>query len=389
MNDSAIHDKTAGTATLELMYGQWVGTTLEEKTGEVRNTLNIEKRLPRVAQILTYIPQNPNWRICTTAPFQDNGDMIVIESPDVRYFDLTTGNLVPIEEFLKQNKIEEPLPKKITYQLQERGRMLIGSFENDTGQKGTFKLVNTIHDPAAKADHTLTWENFKEFVTTNYLNRETVIFRGQPDNTYKLRTSFHRCQRNNLLRYMSEDVPKLRHAVNAVSSFYYPPNDFEHLGGLLSLGQHHGYPTPLLDWTFSPYIAAFFAFTESAQRSSPTTAARIFIFDYANWPWQPSPNIIIDPLPTIQFLVLSAHNNPRFVPQQSIASFSNVDDIESWIRNFEKDTQRKHLTVIDIPISERRRITDELRLMGITAGSLFPGIDGLCRSLKEKLFRCD
>jgi hypothetical protein len=180
-------------------------------------------------------------------------------------------------------------------------------------------------------------------------------------------------------------VPKLRHAVNAVSSFFYPRNDAEHLGGLLSLAQHHGYPTPLLDWTFSPYIAAFFAFTEFGQKPTPPSAVRIFVFDFMNWSAQPSPNLIIDPLPTISFLIPSAHNNPRFVPQQSIASFSNVDDIETWVRNYVKPTP---LTVIDIPISEKNRVIDELRLMGITAGSLFPGIDGLCRSLKEKYFTC-
>ena len=32
------------------------------------------------------------------------------------------------------------------------------------------------------------------------------------------------------------------------------------------------------------------------------------------------------------------------------------------------------------------RVMTERRLMGITAGSLFPGLDGACEELKEKLF---
>ena len=248
-------------------------------------------------------------------------------------------------------------------------------------------MVNTVNDPAARADFELDWQSFKEFVAKTYLKKNSIIFRGQPDNRYKLRTSFHRRDRNDLLQYLHADVPTLWHAVNAVSSFYYRPDDPEHLGALLSLGQHHGYPTPLLDWTESPYIAAFFACTEPLNKDKKADAVRIFVFDMRGWPSEPTPKIIYDPLPTITFHRFSAHNNPRFVPQQSVASFSNVDDMESFIREGEKETDRKHLTVIDIPITEKQTVLDELRLMGITAGSLFPGLDGVCRSLKERDFQ--
>ena len=79
-------------------------------------------------------------------------------------------------------------------------------------------------------------------------------------------------------------------------------------------------------------------------------------------------------MPCISFHRFSAHNNPRFVPQQSVASFSNVDDLEGFVSLHEKTAGSKNLTLSDIPIEEKQKVIDELRLMGITAGSSFsPG----------------
>jgi FRG domain len=367
-------------------YGQWVGWSRPENGVEGNTIVNFEKRSPGKAQILGFSPQNPAIRTSTDAVIQESNDIMVIESPNTRVFDWQNGQLIPVAQFLANQKIKIPVAKRTTYKLTGRGRITAGSWETDLGEKGIFHLENTIYDPPAKADKTLDWKEFKEFVIGNYLNRESVLFRGQPDSTYKLRTSFHRSHRNNLTKYVDEDVPRLRHSVNAVSNFYYQNNNGEHLGALLSLAQHHGYPTPLLDWTSSPYVAAYFAFTESASKEKPPTAARIFVFDMEQWTSPPSVNLMYEPISNITFLRFDAHNNPRSIPQQSIASLSNVDDIETHVRSVEKGSGRRHLTVIDIPTSERKTVLSELRLMGITPGSLFPGLDGVCRSLKAQYF---
>ena len=77
--------------------------------------------------------------------------------------------------------------------------------------------------------------------------------------------------------------------------------------------------------------------------------------------------------------------NPRALPQQSVVTSTNISDIESWLDSI-TPVHQKYLTKIDIPISERKKVMTELTKMGITSASLFPGIEGTCKALKEKYF---
>jgi hypothetical protein len=81
-----------------------------------------------------------------------------------------------------------------------------------------------------------------------------------------------------------------------------------------------------------------------------------------------------------------AIDNERLVPQQSISSVTNIDDIETYIRERERESALRYLRIIDLPIRQRPRVMRELSTMGITAGSLFPGFDGTCEELKERNF---
>lgn len=161
-----------------------------------------------------------------------------------------------------------------------------------------------------------------------------------------------------------------------------------HNAAFYNLIQHHGYPTPLLDWTYSPFIGAFFAYREM---TSPNAASqdriRIFVFDKMNWIKDFEQQYLLTPAKANFTLVEPlALNNPRVVPQQSVSSITNIDDIETYLKNREVEVGKEYLRAIDLPWSERTLVMHELRLMGITAGSLFPGIDGACEELKGRFF---
>ena len=161
-------------------------------------------------------------------------------------------------------------------------------------------------------------------------------------------------------------------------------------GLFFNLVQHHGYPTPLLDWTYSPYVAAFFAYRGITNRGAASVDAqskvRIHVFD--QFQWKSDWNQIFMLLfagPHLSIGEFMAIENERMIPQQAASTLTNLDDIETYIR--EKETAgKKYLWAIDLPTRERKMVVQELSYMGITASSLFPGLDGACEELRERNF---
>jgi hypothetical protein len=234
-----------------------------------------------------------------------------------------------------------------------------------------------------------TWQEFREYVTP--LDDYRYIFRGQTA-PLRLRTPFHRTGRGDMRRYLLEDIPTLHRYLSARMSHVFDLKNAVENAAFFNLVQHHGYPTPLLDWTYSPFIAAYFAYhrvkSSEAANASNDQKVRIFIFDKGQW-CTTFPQILNLSARWEHFSILEptlAIGNERLLPQQALSSFTTVDDIESYIGSKENG-EKRYLQVIDLPMRERDQVVRELRLMGITAGSLFPGLDGACEELKDRFFR--
>ncbi|MGF6792763.1 FRG domain-containing protein [Paraburkholderia sp. 35.1] len=234
----------------------------------------------------------------------------------------------------------------------------------------------------------MTWDQFKKHVATLPLRK--FVFRGQQNKAWRLRSHFHRTGRRDLVKYTWTDLPLLHRNLSARTRHLFDRAIPDQNGAFLHLAQHHGFPTPLIDWTYSPYVAAFFAFrklsvSDSEKRGTPSV--RIFLFDQEQWR-SDAPQITFTAAmpPHFSLLEFLAVENERLIPQQALSGLTNVDDVETYIAGFEQRANKRYLFAIDIPAHERKKVMEELALMGITAGSLFPGLDGSCEELRERLF---
>jgi hypothetical protein len=227
----------------------------------------------------------------------------------------------------------------------------------------------------------MTWDQFKSFATND---REGQIYRGQARH-WRLQTAFHRTGHADLSSYLDEKIPELENHINAFAKHEYNMKDDRALGSLLNLAQHHGYPTPLLDWTKSPFVAAFFAFTNKSIIKKGGTVS-IFLFNDSKWSAMAGRiGQLRSPKLSVKAMELPGYGNARVLPQQSITMFSNVDDIELLIKQNE-NTPGEYLTAVSISADDREKAMKDLHLMGISWGSIFPGVEGVCKQLSERHF---
>lgn len=265
------------------------------------------------------------------------------------------------------------------------GESLRVLWQTDVETHGEHVLFRSdMNSPSEIPSQEMTWDEFKAHALSRRAGE--VIFRGQPK-TYRTRTAFHRTYRKDLVKYVAEDFPVVYRQLSARTKHIFDLEKPLERGAFWNLLQHHGYPTPLLDWTYSPFVAAFFAFRRNEPREEGDRKVRILVFEKEHWVRNfnqvDSVNFV---QPHFSILEALAIENQRAIPQQALSTLTNIDDVEGYIRGFEQKVGRSLIYGIDLESDRRPHVMAELSMMGITAGSLFPGLDGACEELMGRFF---
>jgi hypothetical protein len=369
------------------MKGQWIGDYTGTNTGTI--IVNVDE-LPSHFQGVAYLKDNNPLLPGTGVGFKtkDKNSPGEIQTSEIFPIDPQTGvvsSWAQVKHLYCQNvRIPTSAQVKVVF----GSDCLKLSWTTDVGTSAECTL------PRSKAEESsdivakeMDWEAYKKYVAT--LEGRNFVFRGQNER-WRLRTAFHRTGRADLTRFLREDVQVLHRHLSARTKHVFNLQIPEQNGAFLHMVQHHGYPTPLLDWSYSPYVAAFFAYRGisniKAAESSVDAKVRVHVFNHAQWKSDLNQLVmLLTTSPHLSICEFMAIENERMIPQQALSTITNLDDIETYVRSKEAE-DKKYLWAIDLPVKERRRIVQELSFMGITAGALFPGLDGACEELRERNF---
>ena len=239
---------------------------------------------------------------------------------------------------------------------------------------------------------------------------QDLVFRGQTEPQWRLKSTLDRACEN--LGVEARDIPKLEQNYlfqdfkrsYAVHSPHLIPREDDTILWL-SLMRHYGAPTRLLDFTFSLYVACYFALEDASSDSAVWVISKTWLtregkkllkergledkffeswrrregqaYEKAFWSlkpplgfvWATNPYALHQRLQTQQALHLSP-GDVTIDFQQNLMAMS---------------PSKKDALIVGLKASCRLELLEGLRRAGVNRSVLFPGLDGFAQSLRTKL----
>lgn len=248
------------------------------------------------------------------------------------------------------------------------------------------------------------WGHFLELLS----KKEQVkwVYRGESDSTWSLSSSLERTFSDFAIDKKNAETIETHMIRDFRRQYAGPDRDLVNKDTLYSLAlmQHHGAPTRLLDFTYSPFVAVFFAIIGFKQSSVwminaewlRTTKNSQVLKDYlakrkvdrtrTDESFKP---LFLNNTYEFVYLENPLPLNQRLIIQQGVflcpgsikaTMKENIKKMEGW-----ESSDNILRVILKFDKYQYRQALNALNAMNINSASLFPGLDGFARSLRERI----
>lgn len=229
------------------------------------------------------------------------------------------------------------------------------------------------------------WRHFSKILEDGFFNREAteLVYRGHRRFDWPVTPSLGRLDHRGIITNESAEsqIEFFRKAVRGRLIDRTLVNADEE-DELWAVGQHHGLMTPLIDWTYSPYVALFFAFEKPDVKTELDNPYRtIYVLNKFYIESSPNPIEVLEP---------RKDDHGRLVNQAGLFTKSEYGNtLENQLINSLQDEElinvseqeeasevANYICKIYIPNEDRDECILHLRRMNVHHASLFPDLLG-------------
>jgi hypothetical protein len=147
----------------------------------------------------------------------------------------------------------------------------------------------------------------------------------------------------------------------------------------LYIARHHGLPTRLLDWSTNPLKGLFFAVQDFRHDNEDSV---LWAIEASVW-MEPMESEKRDTLEDM-LLVYPPHISERIVAQDGCFTVFPMPPDHGDFVPADKSRLVARTVEVVIPANARRRLRTELVSLGLTHRTMFPGLDGVTRSIRQE-----